>query len=183
MDASEEEMPRMLTYTNLVKNMLDDKNIEVYLGEEIEKSEECGKYKAVYHTGSIDEFFGYKFGVLPYRSLEFKYYSFEMEYFQSNSVVNYPCNYDFTRIHEFKYYLGEKSPKTSVVFEYPHPFQIGYNGRYYPIQTEENLSLYNKYLCEARKLENLCFLGRLGDYKYYDMDKAIERALNIQMPL
>ena len=111
-------MPRMLTYTNLVKNMLDDKNIEVYLGEEIEKPEECGKYKAVYHTGSIDEFFGYKFGVLPYRSLEFKYYSFEMEYFQSNSVVNYPCNYDFTRIHEFKYYLGEKSPKTSVVFEY-----------------------------------------------------------------
>ena len=95
-------MPRMLTYTNLVKNMLDDKNIEVYLGEEIEKPEECGKYKAVYHTGSIDEFFGYKFGVLPYRSLEFKYYSFEMEYFQSNSVVNYPCNYDFTRIHEFK---------------------------------------------------------------------------------
>lgn len=168
-------------YTNLVENMLDSKNIEVRPGEDFGGVGECAKYKAVYHTGSIDEFFGYKFGVLPYRSLRFEHRSLDMEYFQKNSVVNYPCNYDFTRIHEFKYYLNEKSARTSVMFEYPQSFEPGKNDRYYPIQSDENRALHAKYLGEAEKIGNLRFFGRLGDYKYYDMDKAVERALTLKL--
>lgn len=166
-------------YTNLIGNILDHKNIQVRLCESIDAISECKNFKAVYHTGSIDEFFDYKFGVLPYRSLKFEHHSLEMQYYQKNSVVNYPCNYDFTRVHEFKYYLNEASSKTSVMFEYPQNFEVGKNDRYYPIENEENNLLYTKYLQEANKIGNLYFLGRLGDYKYYDMDKAIERALKI----
>lgn len=168
-------------YTSLVENMLDDKKIDVRLNECLDNISECGKFKTVYHTGSIDEFFDYKFGILPYRSLRFEHRSLETEYFQKNSVVNYPCNYDFTRIHEFKYYLNEKSPRTSIMFEYPQKFEAGKNDRYYPIQNAENSLLYNRYSSEAEKIGNLHFCGRLGDYKYYDMDKAIERALKIKI--
>lgn len=81
----------------------------------------------------------------------------------------------------FKYYLNEKSRRTSIMFEYPQNFEAGKNERYYPIRNERNTSLYKKYLNEAIKIENLFLLGRLGDYTYYDMDEAIERALSIKI--
>lgn len=168
-------------YTNLIENILDAKNIDIKLSENFCDASECAKYKRVYYTGSIDEFFGYRFGVLPYRSLRFEYRSLDMEHFQSNSVVNYPCNYDFTRVHEFKYYLNEKSRRTSIMFEYPQEFEVGKNERYYPVKNEQNSALYKNYLNEAIKVKNLFLLGRLGDYTYYDMDKAIERALSIKI--
>ena len=104
---------------------------------------------------------------------------FEKPYFQSNSVINYPNNYNWTRIGEYKYFLDNRSDRTIVSFEYPQNFERGKNDRYYPIVKDENLALYNQYLNKAKELKNVYFLGRLGDYKYYDMDKAIARALEL----
>ena len=165
-------------YTNIIKNMINHKNITVKLKTDF-KSIDASKFKRIFYTGPIDEFFNYEFGQLPYRSVNFKLEEYDREFYQSNSVVNYPCNYDFTRIHEYKYYLNDKSNKTVIAKEYSEFFELGKNERYYPIPKDENTALYNKYLEKAKNLENVYFLGRLGDYKYYDMDKAILRAIEL----
>ena len=160
--------------------MLDHKNIEVVLNKPFKDYKKADqKYKRVFYTGAIDQYFNYELGQLPYRSVNFKFETHNQEYYQQNSVVNYPCNYDFTRIHEYKHYLNEKSDKTVIAKEYSEAFEIGKNERYYPIPNDENTELYNKYLEKAKDLDNVYFLGRLGDYKYYDMDKAIARAIEL----
>jgi UDP-galactopyranose mutase len=159
----------------MIENILNHPNIEVRLGTDYK---DCtGEYNRIFYTGSIDEFFDYKFGQLPYRSVNFKFETHEREFYQSNSVVNYPCNYDFTRIHEYKYYLNDRSDKTVIAKEYSEDFEPGKNERYYPIAGAR--TLYEKYLTEAKKPDNVYFLGRLGDYRYYDMDDAVERAINL----
>ncbi len=163
-------------YTKMVENILNHPNIKVKLNTKYD-NKHFSEYKRIFCTASIDEFFNYKHGVLPYRSVNFKFETHNREFYQNNAVVNYPCNYDFTRIHEYKYYLNDKSEKTVIAKEYSEAFEDGKNERYYPIQSEENLSLYEKYKKDASS--NTYFLGRLGDYKYYDMDKAIERALKL----
>ncbi len=106
--------------------------------------------------------------------------TYDCEHYQSNSVVNYPNNYDFTRIHEYKYYLNDKSERTVIAKEFSEDFIPGKNERFYPIPKGENIILYNKYLDAAKKrYPNMVFLGRLGDYKYYDMDKAVARAMEV----
>ena len=165
-------------YTEVVKNMLKHKNIKIKLNTDY-KSLDLTKFDKIFFTGSIDEFFDYKFGQLPYRSVSFKLETHNKEYYQSNACVNYPCNYDFTRIHEYKYYLDDKSPKTVIAKEYSEEFELGKNDRYYPIPNDDNFDLYHKYQYEAEKHKNVYFLGRLGDYKYYNMDGAIERALDL----
>ncbi len=165
-------------YTEVVKNMLKHKNIKIKLNTDY-KSLDLKKFDKIFFTGSIDEFFDYKFGQLPYRSVSFKLETHNKEYYQSNACVNYPCNYDFTRIHEYKYYLDDKSPKTVIAKEYSEEFELGKNDRYYPIPNDDNFDLYHKYQYEAEKHKNVYFLGRLGDYKYYNMDGAIERALDL----
>ena len=165
-------------YSKVIKNMLNHKNIKIKLNTDF-KTLDLKKFDKIFFTGSIDEFFGYKFGQLPYRSVKFKFETHNKEFYQSNSVVNYPCNYDFTRIHEFKYYLYDKSSKTVIAKEYPEDFELGKNERYYPIPTDETAELYHKYLYEAEKLKKVHFLGRLGDYKYYNMDGAIARAIEV----
>ena len=124
------------------------------------------EFDRIFYTGPIDEFFEYKYGQLPYRSVNFKFETYNKEHYQSNACVNYPCNYDFTRIHEYKYYLDDKSDKTVIAKEYSEDFELGKNERYYPIPKPENEELYKKYLEDASKLSNVYFLGRLGDYKY-----------------
>lgn len=165
-------------YTEVIKNMLNHKNIRVQLNTDYAVLN-WKKFDKIFFTGSIDEFFGYKYGNLPYRSVNFKLETHDKEYYQSNACVNYPCNYDFTRIHEYKYYLDDKSSKTVIAKEYSEDFELGKNERYYPIPQDENFELYNKYLEEAEKLDNIYFLGRLGDYKYYNMDGAILRAIEL----
>lgn len=164
-------------YTKVVEKILKHKNIEVKLNTDYKHIK--NDFKRIFYTGPIDEFFDYKFGELPYRSVNFKLETHNREFYQNNAVVNYPCNYDFTRIHEYKYYLNDKSSKTVIAKEYSEFFENGKNERYYPIPKEENTILYNKYIEEAQKLNNVYFLGRLGDYKYYDMDKAIKRAIDL----
>jgi UDP-galactopyranose mutase len=164
-------------YTMLVQNMLDHPNIEVRLNTRFEDVDQL--YERLFYTGAIDEFFGYKFGELPYRSVFFEMEEHNRPYYQKNAVVNYPCNYDFTRIHEYKYYLNDQSDKTVIAKEYSEDFVRGKNERYYPVPNSANTALYEQYLNEAKGLKNVYFLGRLGDYKYYDMDKAIARALEL----
>jgi UDP-galactopyranose mutase len=165
-------------YTKVVERMLDHKNIKLKLKTEY-KDVKSSEFKRVFYTGSVDEFFDYKYGQLPYRSVHFKFETHDKEYYQSNACVNYPCNYDFTRIHEYKYYLDDKTKKTVIAKEYSEFFELGKNERYYPIPHPDNTVLYEKYKKEAEKLENVYFLGRLGDYRYYDMDKAILRAIEL----
>ena len=165
-------------YTQVVKNMLKHKNIKVKLNTDY-KSLDLKKFDKIFFTGSIDEFFDYKFGQLPYRSVKFKLETHNKEFYQSAACVNYPCNYDFTRIHEYKYYLADKSDKTVIAKEYSEEFVLGKNDRYYPIPNDDNFDLYHKYQYEAEKRKNVYFLGRLGDYNYYNMDEAIKRALEI----
>lgn len=165
-------------YTKLIERMLNHKNIKIRLNTDY-KDIDPSEYDRIFYTGSIDEFFDYNFGQLPYRNVNFKFEEHEIEYYQSNACVNYPCSEDFTRIHEYKYYLDDKSKNTVIAKEYSENFELGKNERYYPIPREENINLYNKYLEKAKTLNNVYFLGRLGDYKYYDMDKAIARVMEV----
>ena len=166
-------------YTKMIENMLDHPNITVKLNTSF-KDIDHTQYDKIFYTGPIDELMDYCFGPLPYRSVHFKLEEYDREFYQDNAVVNYPNNYDFTRIHEYKYYLNDKSDKTVIAKEYSEAFEPGKNDRFYPIPTEENIALYNKYLEAAKKkYPNMYFLGRLGDYKYYDMDKAVARAFEV----
>ena len=164
-------------YTKMVENILNHPNIEIKLNTSYADLPQNTDFDKIFYTGSIDEFFNYKYGELPYRSVNFKFETFDKEFYQSNAVVNYPCNYDFTRIHEYKYYLNDKTSKTVIAKEYSEFYKRGKNEPYYPIVNKENSKLYQKYVSETPK--NVYFLGRLGDYKYYDMDKAVQRAIDL----
>ncbi len=163
-------------YTEMIKNMLNHPNITLKLNCDYS---ECRheEYERVFYTGAIDEYFDYKYGELPYRSLKFDVQTLNREYYQKAVVTNYPNDYDFTRITEHKYFLDEKSDKTVISVEYPEQFKRGINERYYPVSNPQTQALYNKYKEEAEKYSNLYFMGRLGDYKYYNMDLAAECAI------
>ena len=165
-------------YTEMAKKMLDNPLIEVRLNTDFKDLKDV-EYERLIYTGAIDEFFDYKFGELPYRSLNFDIRIENTEYFQNTVVTNYPNNFDFTRICEHKYFLDEKADKTVISVEYPMAFKNGKNERYYPINNPNTQALYEKYLNEVKKLKNVHFLGRLGDYKYYDMDSTVTRALSL----
>lgn len=164
-------------YTKLFKNLLAHPNITVKLNTPFKHGDELG-FDTVIYTGPIDEFFGYKYGALPYRSLVFKAEVLPCAGFKQNTaVVNYPNDYDYTRITEYKHFLPIKTDKTVLVYEYPLAYKNGENEPYYPIPTSENEELYKKYLAEAEKLKNFHFAGRLGAYKYYNMANAALDAL------
>lgn len=166
-------------YTAMISNMLKNPNIEIKLNTNFSDIKDSLEYNRLFFTGSIDEFFDYKFGILPYRSVYFELEEHNQEFYQKNAVVNYPNDNDFTRISEYKYYLNDKSDKTVIAKEYSENFELGKNDRYYPIPKDENTNLHDKYLKEATKLDNVYFLGRLGDYKYYNMDQVVKRALEV----
>lgn len=168
-------------YTKLIENILNHKNITVQLNMDYKtlSQNEIKEFKAIFYTGAIDEYFDYQYGELPYRSLKFDIMTIDKEYYQKSVVTNYPNDYDFTRITEHKYFLDEKSNNTIISVEYPQVFSLGKNERYYPINNDKNDKLYNKYLRESKKLNNVYFFGRLGDYKYYNMDLAVERIFEL----
>ena len=167
-------------FTQLIKNMLDHPRIHILLEKDYRDVKKEIDAERLFFTGCIDEFYDYQFGELPYRSIRLDFRTYSYPYFQSNSVINYPNNFDFTRIGEYKYFLNNQSDKTVVSFEYPQSYIRGENEPYYPIVKEENQNLYERYLTKAKESDKLVyFLGRLGDYKYYDMDKAVNRALQL----
>ncbi|TKX28195.1 UDP-galactopyranose mutase [Campylobacter sp. MIT 12-5580] len=181
----------LLGYTQMVQNMLTHQNIKLKLKTHFDfkdcklnanskyEYKDFGEFDRVIYTGAIDEFFNYTLGRLPYRSLDIVFERFDKEYVQSTAQINYPENYDFTRAVEYKYYLDEKSSKSILSYEFPCAYEEGKNERYYPIPDEKNQKLYEEYKKLTKELKNVHFLGRLADYKYYDMDKTIARALSV----
>lgn len=165
-------------YAVLIENMLKNHNIEVCLNTDY-KYMIHKDFKRIFFTGSIDEFFNYKFGMLPYSSLEFKFEEFECENYQSAGVVNYPSTQDFECIHEFKHYTKSLKQGTVIAKEYRTEYVYGENDRFYPLRSKENLDLYNEYSSFASVYKNIYFIGRLGKYKDLQMDEAICDALDL----
>ena len=176
-------------YTRLVENILDHKNIKLLLntdckevmalrGEEIFLFGQKFGGRVIY-TGQLDELFDKKFGALPYRSVAMKFETIDAENFQSSPSVNYPNNYNFTRITEFKLIHPAHTPRTTILKEFPQEYVAGENEPYYPIFTDEARAAYEKYSAELAKFKNITAVGRLAEYRYYDMDDAVKRALEI----
>ena len=167
-------------YTAMIERMIESENIILRLNTSFKDIGNPDAYDRIFYTGSVDELLDYEYGILPYRSVRFDIEELKMEHYQENSVINYPNDHDYTRIHEYKYYLGDESDMTVIAREYPEQFVPGKNRRMYPIRTDENVALYERYIAEAKKrYPNMYFSGRLGDYKYYDMDKAVARAFEV----
>lgn len=126
----------------------------------------------------IDEYFDYSLGRLPYRSLEFKLKSIDKAYYQNIAQKNFSENFEFTRITEYKHFLDQQTDHTTISMEYPFAYKEGVNEPYYPIPGDENHTLYEAYAALAKKEANILFIGRLAEYKYYNMDQIVESALN-----
>ena len=167
-------------YTKMFERMLDHPNIEVRLGVDARPIlKEAGG--PVIYTGQVDELFGFQSGPLPYRTLDFRFETLPQDAFQTHGTVNYTVDQDFTRITEFKHLTGQELPGvTTIVKEYSRPY-TGDPGEipYYAIINPENNALYAKYKAEADKKPNLYLLGRLAEYKYYNMDAIAARALEL----
>lgn len=164
-------------YTKLVENIIGD--IEVKLNEDYLKNKDYWNKQAknIIYTGAIDEFYDYKFGELEYRSLKFEVERIEKEFYQKNCVINYTeREVPYTRIIEHKYFENDESPVTWITKEYPSDYKKGME-KFYPVNDEKNNSLYKQYEELAAKENNIIFGGRLGKYKYYDMDDVIAEAL------
>jgi UDP-galactopyranose mutase len=161
-------------YTAIVQRMLDHGNITVHLSTPFDREMACER---LFWTGSADEFFAYEFGALPYRSVTFDSFHLPQDRFQPVAVVNYPDSHDFTRITEHKHFLCDRSDGTIISCEYAADWKAGENDRQYPIENERNAALYARYLGLAQHFPNVHLLGRLGDYRYYNMDEAVARAL------
>jgi UDP-galactopyranose mutase len=162
-------------FTKMFENMLSHPNIKVMLNTDYKEIMNIIPFKEMIFTGPVDEYFDYKFGKLPYRSLEFKHETLNTETFLPTAVVNYPNEQPYTRVTEFKYLTGQKHPKTSVVYEYPQ----AEGDPYYPVPRPENAELYNKYKKLADQTPGVHFVGRLATYKYYNMDQVVAQALTL----
>lgn len=161
-------------YYNLVRNMLDHKNIDVRLETDFENVNPEYYGKIVY-TGPIDAFFNYIHGKLQYRSIKMIFENHRKEFFQDNSVINYPGNEPYYRITEFKHITGQKSDTTTVCREY-----AAKDGeRFYPKRTSGSLEIYEKYLIEAKKRKDIIFAGMHPSFQYYDIGQVVAQCLNI----
>jgi len=166
-------------YTSFIGNMLDHPNITVKVNTSFNDLDVVDKI--IIYTGPIDQYFSCIYEPLEYRSIEFVKENYRnVEFYQSNSVINYPQIKEgemFTRIVEYKHFLNQKSPHTTIVKE----FTTDIGDPYYPVLNEKNIKLYEKYkerASEEMKHRNIHFIGRLANYKYFNMDQAIKNALD-----
>lgn len=164
-------------YTQMFQNMINHQNIHLMLNTNYKDVINDLKFDKLVFTGALDDFFDNLHGELPYRSLDFKFVSEKREFYQEVAQINYPNNHLYTRITEFKHLTGQKSDTTTYAYEYPQEYVKGVNVPYYPIPMQENHEKFDKYLREAKKLKNVFFVGRLADYKYYNMDQITITAL------
>ncbi len=171
---SYQSMP-LYGFTRMFENMLDHPNIKVMLNTDYRDVKDFIPYKEMIYTGPIDEFFDLRFGKLPYRCIDFKHETHDKALFQPAAVVNYPNDYAYTRITEFKYLTGQEHAKTSVVYEFPQ----AEGDPYYPIPRPENSALYKQYQTLAEQTQGVHFVGRLASYKYYNMDQVVGAALTL----
>jgi UDP-galactopyranose mutase len=163
-------------YTRMFENMLNHPNIDVLLDVDFAEIRNIYSHDRLVYTGPIDEYFGYCFGALPYRSLRFDHAVVEQEQYQPVATVNYPDEATpYTRITEYKHFTGDTGPVTSITTEYP----AADGDPYYPIPRAENQSLYKRYEMLAQNEKKTVFVGRLATYKYYNMDQVVGQALAI----
>lgn len=178
-------------YTSVVEQMLCHENITVCLNTSAKERITLCQGKAplldgspydgtVIYTGAVDELFDCCYGRLPYRSLDFVFEHYEKPQYQPKAVVNYTVSEEYTRITEFKHLTGQKADGTTIVKEYSKAYQ-GKEGEipYYSIMNEENTALYNRYKEKAESCGNIILLGRLAEYKYYNIDAIVERAMEV----
>ena len=162
-------------YTRLFENLLDHPNIKVLLNCDYREVEGQIPFRRMIYTGPVDSYFEYCFGKLPYRSLDFKFETRNQAVAQPAPVVNYPNEYAYTRITEFKYLTGQEHGKTSIVYEFPR----AEGDAYYPVPRKENTEIYAKYKSLADATPDVYFVGRLATYKYYNMDQIVAQALTV----
>jgi UDP-galactopyranose mutase len=162
-------------YTKMFEKMLDHPNIKVMVNTDYKEIENVIPFKTMIYTGPVDYFFDYCYGKLPYRSIDFKFETFETEYVQQNGTINYPNEHLYTRTTEFKHITGQKHPKTTVVYEYP----TADGDPYYPVPRPENAILYKKYQGLVANTPDTYFTGRLATYKYYNMDQVVAQSLTL----
>lgn len=169
-------MPR-LGYSALFQRMLAHPNIKLLLNTDYREVVGEVKFERLIYTGPIDAFFDYAQGRLPYRSLRFQRAHHGRARVQEAAVINYPNEHAFTRIVEFKHMTGQRATGSTTFTEYPQEYVEGENEPYYPVPREENAEIHARYEAEAAKLPSVVFAGRLADYRYYNMDQAVARAL------
>lgn len=161
-------------YTAMFENLLDDPRIQVEVGVDYGAVRTRVRPRHIVYTGPIDAYFGYCYGRLPYRSLRFEHEHFaDIVQYQPVGTVNYPNDYAYTRITEFKHLTGEAGAGTSIVREYPQ----AEGDPYYPVPRPENELLFKRYEALARKETGVTFVGRLAQYRYYNMDQCVGAAL------
>ncbi|MBL0419724.1 UDP-galactopyranose mutase [Ramlibacter sp. AW1] len=160
-------------YTRMFEKMLSHPNIKIMLNTDYRDIVDLVPWSHMVYTGPIDAFFDYSWGKLPYRSLRFEHVNVPRERFQPVGTVNYPNDYGYTRISEFKHITGQEHPTTSVVYEYP----CAEGDPYYPVPRAENAELYRRYEAKAEETRNVTFVGRLATYRYYNMDQVVGQSL------
>lgn len=166
-------------YTEMFRRMLSHERISIMLQTDYRDLIDVIQYKNLIYTGPIDSFFEFKYGKLPYRSLNFEFQTLDVEKYQTTGTVNYPLNNLYTRISEFKHLTGQKHDKTTIVFEY----SSAEGDPYYPIPRRENQELYDRYKKLAAEVPNVYFSGRLASYKYYNMDQVVAQSLALAKKL
>ncbi len=159
----------------MFEKMLDNRNIHILLNTDYKEITDQVKFDKLIFTGPIDYFFDYIYGKLPYRSLDFKFETLDIEKYQNAAVVNYPNDHKYTRITEFKHFYFQKHQKTTICYEYPKPE----GDPYYPIPKHECQGIYIKYKKEAEKLKKVYFIGRLAEYRYLNMDQVVDEGLKL----
>ncbi len=162
-------------YTAMFRKMLDHPNITVRTGMEFAEARKRFSFRRMIWTGPVDEYFGFRFGKLPYRSLKFRHETLDKEWALPTGTVNHPAEgTPFTRVSEYKWMTGQEHPKTSVTYELPS----AEGDPYYPIPRPENAALYKKYEALADAEQETWFVGRLATYRYYNMDQVVGQALS-----
>lgn len=172
-------------FTKLFDNILNHKNIEIRLNTDIKSLDELLSLKKetgakhIIFTGEVDRLCGYQFGYLPYRSLEFKFEYYDIDSYQSHAVVNYTVSEDYTRITEFKKLTNQEISGTTIIKEYSSSYEDRENQTpYYSINNDESNKIYEKYAKYLNE-NGIILLGRLAEFKYYNMDIIINRALEL----
>ncbi|MBW4557590.1 MAG: UDP-galactopyranose mutase [Trichormus sp. ATA11-4-KO1] len=162
-------------FTRMFEKMLNHPNIKVMLNTDYREIEQVIPCREMVYTGPIDEFFDYRYGKLPYRSIDFQHETHNTPVFQPAPVINYPNEHLYTRVTEFKYLTGQEHSKTSIVYEFPQTE----GDPYYPVPRPENNEIYQKYKALADSMLGVHFVGRLATYKYYNMDQCVAQALSV----
>ena len=162
-------------YTRMFERMLDHSNIKILLNTDYREIADIIPHRQMIYTGPIDAFFDERYGKLPYRSLEFHFETHDTAVYQPHAVINYPNDYAYTRVTEFKYLTGQEHRRTTLVYEVPQ----AEGDPYYPVPRPHNAAIYDQYKALADATPHVHFVGRLATYRYYNMDQVVAQALTV----